>query len=582
MDKLIRYKKADEKVPKNCLAWRIYGKGMENFGDNKRPSEISLREPNDDELLVRNDAVGLCFSDTKIIKLGEDHPRLRGRDIKKAPVIPGHEVSLTVIKAGKKRKQYKPGSRYIVQADVYYKGVGIAYGYLLPGGLSQYGIISKEILDGDEGSYLLPVKNENTSYSEVALVEPWACVIASYRIKHRKGIKNHGMMLIIGGNTSKVYKWKNLFSDAQPERLLLMGLNPQSRQIIRDILKNASTEIIEPTNIDINTLNKKYAGGGGFDDILILGEKDEITIAECGSNLSPYGILNYMCSNASKQTVKIDAGKIHYDRVLFIGSTGDDPSVPYKSNPDYHLKGDSILLFGAGGPMGQMHIQLALNNKPLPSLVVVTDISNERIQTVNQKFGKVAEQKGIKLEVVNPNEFSNPEEYHRKIFDINQGKEYDYVICLAAIPPVIEEASMFLGNNAVLNIFAGVSKGTIVKMNIKDVATKSVRYIGSSGSKIEDMKITLEKVESGELNTNNSVAGVCGFNDVWNGMEAVRTGSFSGKIVVYPHIENLPLTSIKELKEKYPKIASFLGDNDTWTKEAEEELLREFLPEKWA
>ncbi|RKY01884.1 MAG: alcohol dehydrogenase, partial [Spirochaetes bacterium] len=107
-------------------------------------------------------------------------------------------------------------------------------------------------------------------------------------------------------------------------------------------------------------------------------------------------------------------------------------------------------------------------------------------------------------------------------------------------------------------------------------------YIGSSGSTIEDMQITLKKVEAGELNTNNSVAGVCGFNDVWNGMEAVRTGSFPGKIVVYPHIENLPLTSINELKKKYPKIAAQLGDNDAWTKEAEEELLREFLSDRWA
>ena len=582
MDKLTRYKKANEEVPKKCLAWRIYGKGMENFGDNKKPTEIPVNEPGNDELLVRNDAVGLCFSDTKIIKLGEDHPRLRGRDIKKEPVIPGHEVALTVIKAGKNRKQYKPGSRYIVQADVYYKEVGIAYGYLLPGGLSQYGIIGKEILDGDEGSYLLPIKNENTSYSEVALVEPWACVIASYRIKHRRGIKNQGKMLILEGQASKNYRWEKLFSNNKPEKLVLSRVKSQMQKSIEESLKNSNTEIIKVEDDDIASLCNRYTDGAGFDDIIIIGDVEDEIIVSSGRNLAPYGILNYMCNSESKQVVEIDAGKIHYDRILFIGSLGDDPSTPYESNPEYSLRGNSILLLGAGGPMGQMHIQLALDNKPLPELVVVTDISNERLQTVKQKFSRVADQKGINLQLLNPAEFSNPDDYHKKISELNNGKEYDYVICLAAIPPVIEEASMFLGDKAVLNIFAGVSKGTIVKLNIKDVATKSVRYIGSSGSTIEDMQITLKKVEAGELNTNNSVAGVCGFKDVWNGMEAVRTGSFPGKIVVYPHIENLPLTSIKELKKKYPKIAAQLGNNDAWTKEAEEELLREFLSDRWA
>ncbi len=150
-------------------------------------------------------------------------------------------------------------------------------------------------------------------------------------------------------------------------------------------------------------------------------------------------------------------------------------------------------------------------------------------------------------------------------------------MCLAAIPAVIEDSAQYLGNGAVLNIFAGVSKGTIVQLNIKNVALRSARYIGSSGSSIDDMEYTLRKLENGELDTNSSVAGISGMNDVWKGIDAVRNGSFTGKIVVFPHIRDMDLISIKQLKERYPKIAAKLSPTGKWTKEAEQALLEEMI-----
>jgi threonine dehydrogenase-like Zn-dependent dehydrogenase len=151
------------------------------------------------------------------------------------------------------------------------------------------------------------------------------------------------------------------------------------------------------------------------------------------------------------------------------------------------------------------------------------------------------------------------------------------VVCLAAIPAVIEQSASYLGDHAVLNIFAGVSRGTIVKLDIKDVVAKSARYIGSSGSSLEDMVYTLRRVEKNGLDTNNAVAGVSGMNDVWNGIDAVRTGSFPGKIVVYPHIRKLELTSLDELAVRYPRIGALLTESGGWTREAEQKLLDELL-----
>ena len=112
--------------------------------------------------IARIDAVGLCFSDIKLISAGSTHPRIEGRNLAKSPTVPGHEVAMTIVGVGDKWKgKFTLGSRYIIQADIYYKGKGVAFGYAIPGGLSQYAVIGTEILEGDEGCYLLPVKNRH-------------------------------------------------------------------------------------------------------------------------------------------------------------------------------------------------------------------------------------------------------------------------------------------------------------------------------------------------------------------------------------------------------------------------------------
>ena len=74
-----------------------------------------------------------------MIKLGQQHPRIT-KDMTTDPVVLGHEVSLTVVGVGENlRDQYKPGDRFIVQAEIYENGVELAYGYMLQGGLSEYG-----------------------------------------------------------------------------------------------------------------------------------------------------------------------------------------------------------------------------------------------------------------------------------------------------------------------------------------------------------------------------------------------------------------------------------------------------------
>ena len=53
-----------------------------------------------DEILVRVDALGLCASDAKMVRLGLEYPLFFARDFAAHPAQLGHEAALTVVQFG--------------------------------------------------------------------------------------------------------------------------------------------------------------------------------------------------------------------------------------------------------------------------------------------------------------------------------------------------------------------------------------------------------------------------------------------------------------------------------------------------
>ena len=103
-EKLARYRGHDYPVPETMLAWEVYGAGFENVGSGGRPVRVPVPRPGARQVLCRVDAVGLCFSDVKMILAGPNHPRILGRDLRENPTRGGHELSLTVEDAGEGEK----------------------------------------------------------------------------------------------------------------------------------------------------------------------------------------------------------------------------------------------------------------------------------------------------------------------------------------------------------------------------------------------------------------------------------------------------------------------------------------------
>ncbi|MHC4325551.1 MAG: alcohol dehydrogenase catalytic domain-containing protein, partial [Planctomycetota bacterium] len=83
------------------------------------------------------------------------------------------------------------------------------------------------------------------------------------------------------------------------------------------------------------------------------------------------------------------------------------------------------------------------------------------------------------------------------------------------------------------------------------------------------------KAESGQLDTNLSVAAISGFEGATDGIRAVENRSIAGKIIVYPACRELGLVTLAEMTEKMPEVAECLNDG-LWTRQAERKLLEKY------
>ncbi|MCC6444916.1 MAG: zinc-binding dehydrogenase [Armatimonadetes bacterium] len=585
-DVLERYQKVRYDLPEKAHRWHLYGAGMDRLGDDGGPAEIALPEPGPEEILVRNDAMGICFSDIKIINLGPDHPRLQGRDLAKKPVVLGHEVSLTVVVVGENyRNRFKPGDRFIVQADVIYKGTPMAYGYMLPGALAQYGIIGKEIIEGDEGCYLLPV-DPGLGYAEMALTEPWACVEASYHIEHRKSLKHGGTLWVIGAEGAD---WANLrlgegmHEECHPLKVLLSDVQGAVRDALLEKARDLQVEIAVQDGVsgwtveDVERIARELGGSRGIDDIILLGAGNADIVERASLFLAKGGIMNIVADSPMARKVSIDVGSVHYAAQAYIGSIGPDILSAYPKEQSSQIQaGGTSWFLGAGGPMGQMHVQRACQMDNGPSVVVATDIDNERLQHLENYFGKIGREKGRAYIGINSQELS-PDAFKAKMLEITGGKGFDYIVVLAPVAALIEQAADFLAPDSIMNIFAGVPRGTMAKLDLSSAYMGKARYFGSSGSLLADLAAALHMVETGQISPNKSVAAICGLNAAKEGLIGVKESKFPGKVLIFPHIPDLPVITLGEMNDRLPEVAAHLAEDGSWTKAAEEALLTQHL-----
>jgi threonine dehydrogenase-like Zn-dependent dehydrogenase len=570
-EKYQAYRKLNYNLPEKSWTWNLYGAGLENLGRSGEPEPFSIPEPNDDQLLVRIDTVSVCFSDVKILKQGGSHPKLYNRNLAIDPTRLGHEVSLTIVKVGRNlQDRYKPGQRLAVQPDIYQQGKSTAYGYTVPGGMIQFHLIGDEVLKTDTGACLLPLE-EGMGYAESSLLEPWGCVMAAYTQRRRLTPKKDGTMWIIGqpGDSTSYTFSSGLDS---PASIILTDV-PDS---VKGLVSSTGAKIIERNGLapaDYESLSKELTNGLGFDDIVILNPISARDVSQIARFIARRGTCNLVGTRPLDGLVQVDLGRLHYDYIAFIGTSRTDIAASYgEARNRCELRaGGSTLFVGAGGPMGQMHVQRALELPDGPKLVIATEISDERLQTLSNMFTPLAEKNGRKLLIFNPN--TSKQSFYEFMMEATDNQGVDDVVVSVPVAALMEEGDTVMKPDGMMVLFAGVPNGTMGKVNLSNVYLSNAQYTGTSGLTINDQASVMARRVSGTLSPGRSVAAIGGLETAAEAIESVIEGKYPGKVVIFPQIRNFPLTGLKELKERLPDVAEKLGEDLMWTNEAEEALI---------
>ncbi|HEY3322412.1 MAG TPA: alcohol dehydrogenase catalytic domain-containing protein [Planctomycetota bacterium] len=541
------------------------------------PSKLTLNRekpvvmPGPTQVLAKVEAVGLCFSDLKLLKQFNSHvrkvPVVRGIDQKvlseipsyvpnEAPTVPGHEVCCRIVAVGSAAKHHKVGERCLVQTD--YRTLrtaaesNAAFGYNFEGGLQEYVLMDERvIMEPASGErFLIPV-SEKLSASAIALVEPWACVENSYATAERQTIKAGGKLLVVADAGRALEGVQTLVAAHTPASITAF--------VADDAQKKALSEL---------SVKAELASGlaalpdESFDDIIYFGKQKQ-TIELLNDKLGTRGIINIVLGGLRiGAPVSVGIGRVHYRLTRWIGTTGTNAASSYSLIPaNGELRaGEKMLVIGAGGPMGQMHVIRAICSGLSNVSVCGTDMDDGRIAALAQKAVPLAKANGVSLRLIN----TQKEKLQEK---------FSYFGIMAPVGAIVAAAIKDAAPGALINVFAGIPAPTRHDMDLDTYIQNGCFMFGTSGSVLSDMKTCLRKLEAGRLDTDCSVDAISGMAGAADGIAAVENRTLAGKIIVYPMLHELGLIPLGELSKRFPTVAEKL-QNGVWCKEAEEELLR--------
>ncbi len=511
------------------------------------------------QLLLRVEACGICFSDTKLLHAFENHPRklpviagLTAAELAEIPsyhpdlepTVPGHEPVARVVAAGADVTHFRVGDRVLVQADWRHLPTAAssgAFGYNFEGALQEYVVVDERMVVAGGEEFLLRV-SETPSAAAVALVEPWATVEAAYSRAERNTLKPGGRLLVVADPGVAAGGLAGLLAQADPAGISVVG--------------------IDPAQVGAAAVAAELGGlAQGFDDIVYYGSDADV-IEQLSGLLGNGSLLCVVLGGRRlERAVRLDVGRVHYDFVRYIGTTGDDPQAAYREIPASGeiRPGDRVAIIGAAGPMGLMHTMRAAV-LDVPGITIdATDLNDSRLRHLAEVVAPAAARRGVPVRVVNS--ASEP---------LQPG--YTYLTCLVPAPAVLAQSVDLAGDGAIVNAFAGFATGTLAELDLQRIIERHVFLIGTSGSEMADLASVLQKVESGVLDTSislDAVTGMAGFGDA---ITSVIERTSGGKIMVYPELHDLGLVRLVDLPDQLPGVAALLDDG-RWTRAAEQELL---------
>ena len=246
------------------------------------------------------------------------------------------------------------------------------------------------------------------------------------------------------------------------------------------------------------------------------------------------------------------------------------------------VEGGKLALLASVGPMGLGAIDYALHGDVKPSLLVVTDIDQARLDRAAGIFTvEHAKELGIELHYVHTGKVDDPIKVLR---DISGGTGYNDVICFAPVRPLVEQADEILAYDGCLNFFAGPTDSRFkAEFNFFNVHYNATHVVGTCAGNTNDMRDAVRLFAEGKLNPAAMVTHI-------GGLDAVVETTLNlpkipgGKKLIYNQI-SLPLVALWDLEEKGKddpllcELAKIVkAHNGLWCTEAEKYLLANAKP----
>ena len=516
------------------------------------PDQLALNpakpvaDPGPHQVLAKVEAVGLCFSDLKLLKQFSEHSRksvvldgLAAATLAEMPnyvpgdqpTVPGHEAVVRIVKVGAGVDRFRAGERYIVETDYRWLPTdksNAAFGYNFEGGLQEYVLLDERVITSPDGESMLIPAPEDLSASALALIEPWACVENAYIEVQRRTLKTGGRLLVVG--------------DAPIDRSVVATLPGKPGSVV---MATGGVVGEQPA--------------AGFDDIVYFGA-DAATAAALFPKLAAGGLMAIVQGGRKfGHQVETQVGRVHYGGIRIVGTAGNDPAAAYAAIPETAeiRPGDKINIVGAAGPMGTMHVIRDLCQGAAGVTVYGGDLNDDRLAGLRALVEPLAAKNQVVFRGYNPSKDAPK-------------LAFDYTVLMAPVPALVAAAVVASAPRAIVNIFAGIAADKTAAVDLDAYVARQLYFVGTSGSELRDMQQVLAKVVARELDTNLSVAAVSGLEGAIDGIRAVEKNLLPGKILVYPSCRDLKLTPIAELG------GAAKLDNGRWSAAAEAALLERF------
>lgn len=245
--------------------------------------------------------------------------------------------------------------------------------------------------------------------------------------------------------------------------------------------------------------------------------------------------------------------------------------------------GGALAILGGCGPMGLGAIDYAVHREIKPSVIVVTDISDDRLKRASEILTvEEAKKHGVELHYVNPNKYDDPVTYMKSL---NNGNGFDDVFVYVPVGALVEQGDQLLGKDGCMNFFAGpIDNQFSSPINMYNIHYAATKIIGSTGGNTDDMLESLDMTAKGLINPAVMLTHVGGLDSAADTILNLPNIP-GGKKIIYTQID-MPLTAIEDFREEAKKDPRFEGladiceaNNNLWCLEAEQYLLKTFSKE---